>query len=157
MSEENIQDASDEIKDPAESDVSKDNPEETKKAAEPAAPANDTNQVLVNSQIVDAVKQTRDAVRIGSSDTSKVIDSGIAYQKASQAAAFAVQDATDYLRNIMAISSTAQGMALKLFLETKDPLYSQVLTQAQTAVTMAATNLETVGMSAISVATDFPR
>ncbi|PPK72434.1 hypothetical protein B0F88_104229 [Methylobacter tundripaludum] len=157
MSEENIQDPNDEMKDPAESGAPKDAPEDAKKAAEPESPTADSNQVLVNSQIVDAVKQTRDAVRIGSSDTSKVIDSGIAYQKASQAAAFAVQDATDYLRNIMAISSTAQGMALKLLLETKDPSYSQILTQAQTAVTMAATNLETVGMSAISVATDFPR
>lgn len=157
MSEENIQDPNDEIKDPAGSGAPKDTPEEARKAAEPETPTADSNQVLVNSQIVDAVKQTRDAVRIGSSDTSKVIDSGIAYQKASQAAAFAVQDATDYLRNIMAISSTAQGMALKLLLETKDPSYSQILTQAQTAVTMAATNLETVGMSAISVATDFPR
>jgi len=119
--------------------------------------ANDGDKVLVNSQIVDAVKQTRNAVRINSDDTSKVIDSGIAYQKASQAAAFAVQDATDYLRNIMSISSTAQGMALKLFLETKDPLYSQILTQAQTAVTLAATNLEAVGMSATTVANEFPR
>lgn len=157
MNDENIPNNTDETKDPAESDIPKDNTDGAKEAAGSDTPTNDTNQVLVNSQIVDAVKQTRDAVRIGSSDTSKVIDSGIAYQKASQAAAFAVQDATDYLRNIMAISSTAQGMALKLFLETKDPLYSQVLTQAQTAVTMAATNLETVGMSAISVATDFPR
>ncbi|MGZ8157850.1 MAG: hypothetical protein ACXWT1_09825 [Methylobacter sp.] len=125
--------------------------------AESGNSANNSNQVLVNSQIVDAVKQTRDAVRIGENDKSKVVDSGIAYQKASQAAAFAVQDATDYLRNIMAISSTAQGMALKLFLETQDPLYVPIIEQAQKAVTEAAGNLETVGVSAISVATDFPR
>lgn len=117
----------------------------------------DNGKLLVNAQIVDAVKQTRDAVHIGPDDKAKVVDSGVAYQKASQAAAFAVQDATDYLRNIMAISSTAQGMALKLFLETKDPTYVQIITQAQAAVTMAASNLETVGVSAISVATDFPR
>jgi coenzyme F420-reducing hydrogenase alpha subunit len=85
------------------------------------------------------------------------VDPGIAYQKAAQAAAFAVQDAADYLRNIMTIASTAQGVALKLFLETKDPFYEQVIQQAQSAVSSAANNLEAVGKSATSVATDFPR
>jgi hypothetical protein len=125
---------------------------------------NDTPQdggsgmVKVNSQIVDAVRQTRNAVRIDASDTSKVVDPGIAYQKASQAAAFAVQDATDYLRNIMTIASTAQGMALKMYLETQVPTpWADIITEAQKAVTAAAENLEKVGQSATSVATNFPR
>lgn len=132
------------------------NPAPASETEGPGASAGNDKR-LVNTQIVDAVKKTRDAVHINPDDKAKVVDSGVAYQKASQAAAFAVQDATDYLRNIMAISSTAQGMALKLFLETKDPSYVQIITQAQSAVTMAASNLETVGLSAISVATDFPR
>lgn len=118
-------------------------------------PASDA--VQVNSQIVDAVRQTRNAVRIDAGDTSKVIDAGVGYQKADQAAAFAVQDATDYLRNIMTIAATAQGMALKLLIETKDVFYIQVLDNAQLAVNKAATNLENVGAIATAVATEFPR
>jgi hypothetical protein len=130
-------------------------PKAAPEAGNTSPPANDP--VQVNSQIVDAVRQTRNAVRIDAGDTSKVLDAGVGYQKASQAAAFAVQDATDYLRNIMTIASTAQGMALKLLIETKDMFYVEVLTNAQSAVSMAATNLENVGTSATSVATKFPR
>lgn len=122
-----------------------------------AATGNDADLVRVNSQILDAVRQTRNAVRIDAGDTSKVLDAGVGYQKASQAAALAVQDATDYLRNVMTIASTAEGMALKLMIETKDPFYSTVLTEAQTAVSSAAANLEAVGKSATAVATSFPR
>ena len=113
--------------------------------------------VQVNSQIIDAVQQTRSAMRVAGGDSSMTLDSGISYQKASQAAALAVQDATDYLRNVMTIASTAEGMALKLLIETKNPFYTQVLEAAQDAVSKAAQNLETVGASAIQVATTFPR
>ncbi|BBL74898.1 hypothetical protein [Methylomagnum ishizawai] len=134
------------------------NENETGGPAAPTPSPPPSGAVLVNSQIVDAVRQTRNAVRIDQGDTSKVVDPGISYQKASQAAAFAVQDATDYLRNIMTISATAQGMALKLYLETKlsDP-YLDVIAQAQKMVANAAANLEAVGKSAITVAKEFPR
>ncbi len=111
----------------------------------------------VNSQIVDAVRQTRNAMRIDAGDMSRILDAGINYNKAGQAAAIAVQDAADYLRNVMTITSTAQGMALKLLLETKDPLYGQVLEKAIESTSKAVANFEAVGKSAASVASSFPR
>lgn len=128
------------------------------------APANqpgaaDAGLVTVNSQIVDAVQQTRNAVRIAADDTSKVLDAGIGYQKASQAAAFAVQDATDYLRNVMTIASTTEGIVMKLMIEHKEEaaLYLPILTAAQGAVSAAAAALTAVGTAATGVATNFPR
>lgn len=41
----------------------------------------------------------------------------IAYQKAAQALAFSVQDAVDYQRNILTMTSTAEGKALALMFE----------------------------------------
>jgi hypothetical protein len=154
MSDDSITDAGPEAADTPDTDPA------TAAGNEASSSAGDqpgTDAVQVNSQILDAVRQTRSAVRIDSGDTSKVVDAGVGYQKASQAAALAVQDATDYLRNVMTIASTAEGMALKLMLETKDPFYSTVLTEAQSAVSAAAANLEVVGKSATAVATSFPR
>ncbi|HEX8989194.1 MAG TPA: hypothetical protein VF816_14645 [Rhodocyclaceae bacterium] len=109
--------------------------------------------------LVEAVQQTRSALRVAASDTSKALDAGIGYQKASQAAAFAVQDATDFLRNVMTMAATAEGVALKLMIEHKEEaaMYTPILTAAQQAVAAAAENLKTVGTAATSVATGFPR
>jgi hypothetical protein len=41
----------------------------------------------------------------------------IAYQKASQALAFSVQDAVDYQRNVLSMTSAAEGKALQLMFE----------------------------------------
>ncbi len=41
----------------------------------------------------------------------------IAYQKAAQALAFSVQDAVDYQRNILSMTSAAEGKALQLMFE----------------------------------------
>jgi len=117
----------------------------------------DAPSVQVNTQIVDAVRQTRAAMRIDADDSSRMVDSGINYQKVGQATAFAVQDATDYLRNVAAIAATAQGVALKLVLETKDDFYFKVITEAQAILASAAANLEIVGKCATTVATEFPR
>lgn len=137
---------------------SKQNPPDD--AATASAPdADATDLVKVNTQIVDAVQQTRNAVRISADDTSKVLDAGIGYQKASQAAAFAVQDATDYLRNVMTIASTTEGIVLKLMIEHKEEAaqYLPILTAAQGAVSAAAAALTAVGTAATGVASHFPR
>jgi hypothetical protein len=77
----------------------------------------ETGTTAVNPQIVDAVRTTTDFVYAeGTQDPGRgigtVYANTIAYPKVSQAAAFAVQDATDYLRNIMTISGTAQNVSL---------------------------------------------
>lgn len=105
----------------------------------------------LNQQIVAAVDFTADkvlkvAVQEGQS---------IAFQKVAQAAAFAVQDATDYLRNIQTIATAAQGVALSLMIEKEDPFYIQVMTTAQEAVTAAQTNFAAVGTAAAGVVKEF--
>jgi hypothetical protein len=128
----------------------------------------DKDQGEVNAQIVDAVKTSTGAV-MGSFEaypsktvstaqgTSTVYANTIAYPKVSQAAAFAVQDATDYLRNIMTMSATAQGVIFKLMVENEAtaPLYIPILEQVQAAVTASQKNLEEVGASAAKVLKDF--
>lgn len=108
----------------------------------------------VNSMILDAVKQSNSAV-LGSASNN---GSAIAYQKVAQATAFAVQDSTDFLRNIMAMSAAATGVALKKMVEdpTTAPKYTPVLDAAQKAVTAAQSNFEAVGTSAGKVVSGFP-
>ncbi|WP_420402834.1 RebB family R body protein [Nisaea sp.] len=108
----------------------------------------------VNSQILDAVTQSNGAV-LGAAGSN---GSAIAYQKVAQAAAFAVQDSTDYLRNIMAMSSAATGVALKKMVENPATAaqYTPVLTAAQTAVTEAQKNFSAVGSAAGTVVDGFP-
>jgi hypothetical protein len=115
----------------------------------------ETGTTAVNPQIVDAVRTTTDFVYAeGTQDPGHgigtVYANTIAYPKVSQAAAFAVQDATDYLRNIMTISGTAQGVIAKLMVEHKEQaaLYIPILEQMQAAVTAAQQNLAEVGQSA---------
>lgn len=108
----------------------------------------------VNSMIVDAVNQSNTAV-LGSASQN---GSAIAYQKVAQAAAFAVQDSTDYLRNIMAMSSAATGVALKKMVENPATAaqYTPVLTAAQGAVAAAQENFSAVGTAAGTVVSGFP-
>lgn len=78
----------------------------------------------VNAQIVDAVRKSTGFVygmeQIGTATAAGVqqfnAGTSIAYEKAAQAAALAVQDATDYQRNVMSVSAVAQGKALSLML-----------------------------------------
>jgi len=109
---------------------------------------------LVNPQILDAVTKTQGFVLKTAGDEGK----GIAYQKVSQAAAFAVQDATDYLRNIMTISMTAQGIALQKMVEApaQAAIYTPILEAAQQAVVTAQTNFAGVGTAAAGVVNAFP-
>ncbi|MGD8908704.1 MAG: hypothetical protein PVF13_02910 [Chromatiales bacterium] len=124
----------------------------------------------VNGQVVDAVRTSTGAVMGAFNDypdtsvapvhgTSTVYANTIAYPKVSQAAAFAVQDATDYLRNIMTMSTTAQGVIFKLMVENevKAPLYIPILQQMQAAVAASQENLEAVGKSAAAVLSGFEK
>lgn len=78
----------------------------------------------LNTQIKDAVEtSTTWAMGFGdmgegTTDASKRISAGvaIAYDKAAQAAALAVQDAADYQRNMLTISTTVQGKAMAMML-----------------------------------------
>ena len=108
----------------------------------------------VNAQIIDAVSQTNAAVM----GTAANQGAATAYQKVVQAAAFSVQDATDYSRNIENIAMTAQGVVVTKMLENEAniPIYTPVLATLQEMVVAASTNLATVGATATTIATEFP-
>lgn len=108
----------------------------------------------VNAQIIDAVSQTNAAVM----STAANQGAATAYQKVAQAAAFAIQDATDYSRNIENVAMTAQGVIVAKMLESEAniPIYTPVLATLQEMVIAASTNLATVGVTATAIATEFP-
>lgn len=108
----------------------------------------------LNQQIVQAVDKSNQVV-LGAATTEA---NGIAYQKVAQAAAFSVQDSTDYLRNIMTIAATAQGVCLKLMITEKEniPTYTDIMVQAQKAVIAAQANFAAVGADAGTVVSNFP-
>jgi hypothetical protein len=115
---------------------------------------NDFEVTTVNPQILDAVTKSNQFV-LGSATTE---GRGVAYQKVAQATAFAIQDATDYMRNIMAISTAAQGIALQKMVENPAtaPAYEPILQFAQAAVLAAQQNFSSIGTAATTVAKEYP-
>lgn len=81
---------------------------------------------------------------------------GKSYQSVAQSTAIAIQDATDNLRNINTISSTAIGVAMAQFLATGEPKYAQAIEMAQKMSTEAASNFKTVGTNASDVLKGYP-
>ena len=81
---------------------------------------------------------------------------GKAYQSVAQSTAIAVQDATDNLRNINTMSTTAMGVAMAKLLETKDPIYAQAIETANKMALDAANNFKVVGSNAADVLKGFP-
>jgi hypothetical protein len=97
---------------------------------------------IVNPQIIDSVEKTQKFVI----DPAKVIAIDIVRAQVTQSLGLAIADATDYLRNISAISSAATGVAFtKLLGNPSDPTAMDALKQANTAVENAAKNLSNVG------------
>ncbi len=106
----------------------------------------------LNPQIVQAVGTTNHAVRNGAGPGAN----GIAYQKVAQAAAYAVQDSTDYMRNIMSMASATTGVALqKMLVEKKTDPYADIIKAATQAVTDAQQTFTNVGTAASGVVKDF--
>lgn len=108
----------------------------------------------VNAQILDAVKQTTSIMM----ENAPSEGAAVAYQKVAQAAAFAVQDATDYNRNMENIAMAAQGVIVTKMLEDQSniPIYTPVLAILQEMVVAASTNMATVGTTAAATVTGFP-
>jgi len=88
----------------------------------------------------------------------KTSGAGKAYQSVAQSTAIAVQDATDTLRNLSTISSTAIGAAMAQMLAdpAKAEQYTKVITQAQEIMTKAAATFTTIGQDAATVLNGFP-
>ena len=108
----------------------------------------------VNAQIIDAINQSQTATLVPSVVTTSA--AGKAYQSVSQTAAIAVQDATDNLRNVSTISTTALAVAMSQLLATGDTHYVDAISVAQKIVKSAAEDFKTIGSAAAEILRGFP-
>jgi hypothetical protein len=108
----------------------------------------------VNAQITDAINQSQTATLVPSIITTS--GAGKAYQSISQTAAIAVQDATDNLRNVSTISTTALAVAMSQLLATGDSHYVDAIGIAQKIVKSATEDFKTIGSAAAGILRDFP-
>jgi hypothetical protein len=114
---------------------------------------------MVNPQILDAVSKSTGFVFNPSTAPGTAAGNAIAYEKAVQAAALAVQDAADYQRNVLSISTAAQGKALAMMLATKEVSpYGEILGLAMVAslAAVVTASLASAGISA-AIDLDFPK
>lgn len=68
-----------------------------------------------------------------------------AQQSIAQSTAIALADATDNLRNLNTLSTTAIGVALSQYIETGDTKFSSIIHEAQQIVTRGTDNFSAVG------------
>jgi len=127
--------------------------------------ADPVSTAAVNQQILDAVQASTEFAfglnnemqdSIGKQRLSAGV--AIAYDKAAQAAALGVQDATDYERNVLSVSSAAQGKALAMILagvKVEDAAVAFVL--ALIASVVAPLVVAEVGMAQTAMLTNFPQ
>jgi len=82
---------------------------------------------------------------------------GKAFQMVAQSAALAVQDATDNLRNVSTLSTTAIGVAISQLMSSGDfKTWGPVILAAQEIVKQSATDFERIGQYAAQVVKGFP-
>jgi hypothetical protein len=108
----------------------------------------------VNAQVIDIINQAQTATMSNPNVTTS--GAGKAYQSVAQSSAIAVQDATDALRNITTIATSAAGIAMAQFLATKDAEYMQILAAAQQMLTSATEDYQKIGTTAATILRDFP-
>lgn len=77
-----------------------------------------------------------------------------AQQSIAQSTALALADATDNLRNLNTISTTAIGTALSQMLETGDLRYVEMIGHAQNIIAQGADNFGAVGEKIATVLYD---
>ena len=78
-----------------------------------------------------------------------------AQQGVAQSTVIAVQDATDNLRNLSTITTTAIGVALSQLMLTGDPKYQKVIEESQKVLKKATENLATVGEISVKILKEF--
>lgn len=122
----------------------------------------------VNPQIVDAVTTSTEFALgfadLGTQSTvaSSRISAGVAisYDKAAQAAAISVQDAADYQRNMLSISTAIQGKAMAVILASPEAPPPGALTAYALGLISSFATPVAAGMAAESITkalADFPK
>ena len=107
----------------------------------------------VNSQIIDVINQAQTATM--SAQIVLTSGAGKAYQSVAQSTAIAVQDATDALRNISTIATTAAGVAMAQLLA-GNPNSENALQVAQKMMEDATNDFSRIGAAAAAVLREFP-
>lgn len=110
----------------------------------------------VNAQVIDIINQAQTATM--SHQVVLTSGAGKAYQSVAQSSAIAVQDATDALRNITTMATSAAGIAIAQMLANPDTVsqYTPVLDAAKAIMSTAAQDYATIGSTAASILQEFP-
>lgn len=104
---------------------------------------------------LDSVKRTQSATIVP--DILFQSGAGKAFQFVAQSAAMAVQDATDNLRNMSILSSTAIGVAMSQLMSSGDvKTWIPVIAAAQDVVKQSAADFKAIGLIAAQVVAEFP-
>ncbi len=104
---------------------------------------------------LDSVARTQGATMLP--DILFQSGAGKAFQFVAQSAAMAVQDATDNLRNMSILSSTAIGVAMSQLMSSGDTkTWIPVIVAAQDIVKQSAADFKTIGLIAANVVNEFP-
>ena len=111
--------------------------------------------VAVDPEIIDVINQAQTAAM--SAQVVLTSGAGKAYQAVAQSAAIAVQDATDALRNISTVATSASGAAIAQMLATPpNPAAAEALVAAQAMMTSAVANYAAIGAAAAAILKEFP-
>ena len=107
---------------------------------------------IVSPQILDAVNKTN-RILLEAAPTEGI---AVVYQQVAQAMGLAVQDATDYQRNLSIIAATATGLALaQLLAGINTQNAKEVLSESTQVVAHGAKNLTDVGQAAAQIVKAF--
>ena len=108
----------------------------------------------VNAQVENAIQTV--SKNVLAPNMIKAEGAGKAYQSVAQSMAIAIQDATDNMRNINTMTSTAVGVAMAQLLATGEPKYAEVITQAQSITQNSIQTFNTIGSDASTILQNFP-
>jgi Killing trait len=114
----------------------------------------DSDQTKVDGRIADAIDQMQQAVL--APQVVLTNGAGKAYQVVAQAAAIAMQDATDALRATSIIAATAASVTMTKFLTNGYPKYLLGLTAARDMMATATDDFAKVGAAAADIVKGFP-
>jgi hypothetical protein len=111
------------------------------------------DSAVVNPKVIDIINQAQ----LATMDPQVVLTSGAgkAYQSVAQSTAIAIQDATDALRNISTIATTATGVVVAQLL-IGDDKNAALLAQLQSIMTNATSDYAAIGAAAAKVLQEFP-
>ena len=114
-----------------------------------------SDQNSANPQIVDSLEVIQRNTLNG--DVCKQSGAGKAFQSVSQSSAIAVQDATDNLRNVSTMATTAMGVAMAQMLATGDvKTYVEIIAAAEGMMIASTAHFSKVGSDAGTLVDTFP-